>query len=84
MTSPLTRHEGLSEKMLAVLRLLAVSQVTTYQVSSSLFGEAYGIYASRARSRLHVLKRAGLASNLHGRWSITDKGRAALKGGRDE
>lgn len=53
---------------------------TAYDIASFLFGERYGIAASRARGRLMSLKRDGLATNGRrtGVWHITEAGRQAL------
>ncbi len=54
---------------------------TAYDLASSLFGERYGITAGRARGRLMILKRLGLAENNSvGGWRITEAGCKALEG----
>ena len=53
---------------------------TAYDIAEIMFGERYGIIAARARGRLYLLKRDGLAVNdrLSGLWFITPAGLQAL------
>lgn len=71
----------LTEKQRETIKALHKSPSTIYSVALSLFGERYGIYASRAQGRLQTLKRLGLATNDGGFWRLTRSGRAALSEG---
>jgi hypothetical protein len=73
----------LTTRRLEALRSLAKypDGATAYVIANDLFGEPYGIVATRARGRLSLLKQDGLATNdaKSGVWRITPAGRRALK-----
>lgn len=52
---------------------------SAYDMARNMFGERYGIFGSRARTRLQTLKRLGLAENRAGLWRITPAGSTALE-----
>lgn len=69
------QHETLTE----LSRYGLSGWCNAYDMALYLFGEGYGIFASRARGRLMALKRLGLAeNNSSGGWRITDLGRRSI------
>ena len=72
----------LTRKQTEMLALLGNCKkgANAYDLAGRLFGERYGIFASRTRGRLRVLQRLGFAKSALGSgiWHITPSGRSAL------